>query len=217
MYTRTMNKDERRQLREALRIAGAALDQADVPFALAGGYAAWVHGAPESDHDVDFAILEQDVDRAKEALAATTLDVEQPVENWLFKAYNAEALVDVIFRVAGEAVTPELLARAERVDVLGVSMPVLGSTDVVASKLLVLTEHRCDFSNLLPVVRALREQVDWPQVAARTAENPYAQAFLFLLGRLGIVGADPAVPSLGSHEAEPPDPRRGGIPVIEAE
>ncbi|MFH5823968.1 hypothetical protein [Georgenia sp. AZ-5] len=212
-----MDKDERALLREGLRIAGAALHAADIPFALAGGYAAWVHGAPESDHDVDFAILEKDVDRAKEALAATSLDVEQPVENWLFKAYNSGALIDVIFRVAGADVTTELLDRAERFDVLGVNMPVLPSTEVVTGKLLVLTEHRCDYSTLLPVVRALREQVDWAKVSVRTAENPYAEAFLFLLGRLGIVteGA-PVFPDLAAREADTPEPRPG-IPVIEAD
>lgn len=211
-----MDTDERRRLREALRIAGAALDQAGVAFALAGGYAAWVHGAPESDHDVDFAILERDVDRAKDALAGTTLTVEQPVENWLFKAYNEDALVDVIFRVAGEDVTEELLGRAERFDVLGVNMPVLASTDVVSSKLLVLTEHRCDFSALLPVVRALREQIDWAAVAENTRENPYAVAFLFLLDRLGIATDEPPVHDVGAQESEPPAPR-APIPVVEAD
>lgn len=210
-----MDKDERAQLREGLRIAGSALSAAEIPFALAGGYAAWVHGAPESDHDVDFAILEKDVERAKEALGNTALEVEQPVENWLFKAYHEGALVDVIFKVAGELVSAELLERAERFDVLGVNMPVLSATDVVASKLGVLTEHRCDFSALLPVVRALREQVDWAQVAQRNSDNPYAEAFLVLLDRLGIITGAPPVPDVGAREADPPP--RPEIPVVEAE
>ncbi|MFD1504620.1 nucleotidyltransferase [Georgenia yuyongxinii] len=210
-----MDKDERALLRDGLRIAGSALSAADIPFALAGGYAAWVHGAPESDHDVDFAILEKDVDRAKEALGSTALEVEQPVENWLFKAYNEGALVDVIFKVSGDHVTPELLERAERFDVLGVNMPVLPATDVVASKLGVLTEHRCDYSTLLPVVRALREQVDWLEVARQNLDNPYAEAFLFLLGRLGIIHGAAQMPDVGGRESDPPPVPV--IPVVEAE
>ena len=33
---------------------------AALPFALAGGYALWAHGAPESENDVDFVIAEED-------------------------------------------------------------------------------------------------------------------------------------------------------------
>ena len=34
-----------------------------VPFALAGGYALWAHGAPEPDHDVDLLVAEPDVEQ----------------------------------------------------------------------------------------------------------------------------------------------------------
>jgi hypothetical protein len=38
-------------------------------------------------------------------------------------------------------------------------------------------------------VRALREQVDWPRVAAVTGHSPYAATFLTLLERLGVLNA----------------------------
>ena len=50
-----------------------------------------------------------------------------------------------------------------------------------------MDEHYCDFGQVLPVVRALREQVDW-DVVRRSAEGaPFAEAFLFLLDRLDVV------------------------------
>jgi hypothetical protein len=70
-------------------------------------------------------------------------------------------------------------------------MPVLGATDIVVTKLMALDEHYCDFARLLPVARALREQVDWRQVRRDVASNDFAVVFLQLLGRLGIVD-DPA-------------------------
>jgi hypothetical protein len=39
---------------------------------------------------------------------------------------------------------------------------------------------------LLPAARAVREQVDWDRVRARTADNDFAVAFLVLVERLGI-------------------------------
>jgi len=185
--------DDRTALQDGLRLAAVALMDAEIPFALVGGYAAWARGAPEPSHDADFAITEANVERAKAAMSAAGLEVRDPAENWLFKAYHHGQLVDVLFRMVGEPITDELLARADVLEVLAVRMPVLGATDIVSAKLRVLGEHACDFGRLLAIVRALREQVDWDQVRADVGAHPYGRAFLFLADELGItdVGLTP--------------------------
>jgi hypothetical protein len=50
-----------------------------------------------------------------------------------------------------------------------------------------LDEHYCDFARLLPVARALREQVDWAEVGRQVAGNDFAVVFLDLLDRLDVV------------------------------
>jgi hypothetical protein len=65
---------------------------------------------------------------------------------------------------------------------------VLSATDVTTEKLLALDEHYCDLAEILPTLRALREQVDWPEVRRRVADAPFAEAVLFLLQRLGVIG-----------------------------
>jgi hypothetical protein len=57
------------------------------------------------------------------------------------------------------------------------------------SKLLVLDGHRCDFSELLPFARALREQINWEHVREATKHSPYAEAFLVLVERLDLLPA----------------------------
>jgi hypothetical protein len=79
-----------------------------------------------------------------------------------------------------------LIARAPVHDVLALAIPVLSPTEVVTQKLRALHEHHCDFGTLLPVVRAVREQLDWAQLRDGTAENPFAAAFLNLCSSLGI-------------------------------
>jgi hypothetical protein len=86
-------------------------------------------------------------------------------------------------------VEDDLIERADVLPVLSVQMPVLAATDVLATKLMALDEHYCDFGRLLPVARALREQVDWDRVRAEVAGNDFAVVFLQLLGRLGILPA----------------------------
>jgi len=182
-----MAQDEREALHDALRMAAVALTEAQIPFALCGSYAAWVRGAPEPEHDADFVIKEEHVEVAREAIGAAGLDVQEPAENWLFKAYHRGQLVDVLYRLSGEQVHDELLERAEMLEVLAVRMPVLSATDVLSSKLRVLGEHYCDFGRLLPLTRALREQIDWGRVRDEVSYSPYARAFLHLLEDLRIV------------------------------
>lgn len=173
-------------LREALKRTAVALKGGGVPFALAGGYAAWARGGPEPDHDVDFAVAETDADRARQVLADGGLQVELPPEDWLFKVFTDGAMVDVVFRLAGVPVGRDLLDRASEEEVLSVRMPVLEATDLLGSKLAALSEHECDFARLLPVARGIREQVDWARLRRDLADNPYAVAFLDLAERLRI-------------------------------
>jgi hypothetical protein len=57
-------------LLETMKKAAGLLQAAGLPFALAGGGAAYARGAAPPVHDVDFVILEEDVARAAQALAA---------------------------------------------------------------------------------------------------------------------------------------------------
>lgn len=175
-------------LREALKLVAVTLKEGETPFALAGSYGLWARGGPEPDHDVDFMVAEEDAPRARDLLAARDLEVVQPPEDWLFKVFIDGAMVDVIFRVGGEPISRSRFDDAEVIEVESVQMPVLPATVLMADKLGALEEHACDFGRILPVARAVREQVDWSHVAEHTRENPFAVAFLYLLDLLGILG-----------------------------
>ena len=178
--------DEREALREALKHTAVALKGTEVAFALGGGYAAWALGGPEPDHDVDFVVADEDRAHAMRVLEDAGLRVETPPEDWLFKVFRDEAMVDVIHRIGGEPVVRELLERAVETEVLSIRMPVLSATDLIAGKLLALSEHACDYGKVLPAARALREQVEWDDLRSRVTDNPYAEAFLVLAQRLAV-------------------------------
>jgi hypothetical protein len=183
-------------LRTALKRSASALKADGVPFALGGGYALWVAGGPEPSHDVDLVVAETDVELAATSLAAAGLRVERPPEDWLFKAYcdandstepaEEPALVDVLHRLGGIPVEHSLLDTAREYEVLGVRIPVLPPTPIMIAKLRSLSEHYCDFAALLPAVRAVREQLAWTEIREETQDNPFAEAFLLLVERLGI-------------------------------
>jgi predicted nucleotidyltransferase len=174
------------QLAGAMKHAAAALRDADVPFALAGGLACWARGGPSTDHDVDFLIRPEDAERAREALARAGLRTERPPEHWLFKAYHENTLVDLIFETSDGAVTDEWLRRAESLEVKAMRLPVASLEDVLVTKLMAMTEQDPDYGSVLEIARALREQIDWDQVRERTDRSPFARAFFTLVEELGI-------------------------------
>jgi hypothetical protein len=182
-----MSGEEQSQLREALKRVAVALKQSGIPFALIGGYAVWARGGPEPDHDVDFMVADEDAAPAAEWLATEGFQVVQPPEDWLFKVFTDGVMVDVIHRDAGDPATRDVVVDADELEVLSVLMPVLSATELLVQKLVAMDEHACDFGRLLPVARALREQVDWDRVRKETRDSDFAAAFLYLGERLSVV------------------------------
>jgi Nucleotidyl transferase of unknown function (DUF2204) len=178
------------QLLAAMKQAGGALNDAGIRWALGGGLAAWARGGPETEHDVDFLVKPDDAERAQQALAQSGMRTEKPPEGWLLKAYTDDGvLVDLIFDPQGGPVDDALLDRAEDLEVFAMRMKVARIEDVLTQKLLAINEQEPDYGSVLELARSLREQIDWHQVRARTAESPFAKAYFTLLDELEIVPA----------------------------
>lgn len=65
--------------------------------------------------------------------------------------------------------------------------------DVMVTKLLSLSGQEPDFSAALAVAKALREQIDWRAVRARTAGSPFAHACFALVEKVRVVDESAAV------------------------
>jgi hypothetical protein len=172
---------------DTLKKAAGVLRDEDLPFALAGGAAAYARGAMPSTHDVDFVIREADAEEAARAFEAQGMRVEIPPEGWLIKAYDDDRMIDLIFRLSGHLDMQAVLDRAEEMNVAAVPMPVLTATDLTIAWLASFSEHYADFAGTLSCVRPLREQVDWSRVRAETAGSAFATAFLVLLRELRVL------------------------------
>src|SRR5579884_979829 len=158
------------ELIAAMKKGAGVLQDADVPFILGGGLAAWARGGPKTEHDVDFMIKEDDVERAVQAFADADYETEKPPEGWLRKAWVDGCLVDLIFHPSGGPITQETIDRAEVMEVVALRIPVATLEDVMSQKLLALTE-----------------QIDWAEVRRRTEESPFAKGFFTLVEELGVV------------------------------
>ena len=175
------------ELLMAMKRVARVLSDTGVPFALAGGMAVYARGGHVSEHDVDFLIREQDVERALEELAKAGLRTERPPEDWLVKAFDGDILVDLIHRPVERTVTDETLEDTAVLLIGAISLPVLSATELMVHRLLTFTEHECSFGGAIALARSIREQIDWDRVSVETKESPFARAFLFLLESLELV------------------------------
>lgn len=195
------------------KLAASALRDSGVPYACMGSLALWALGGPEPNlqQDLDFAICEEDIDTARSALRQAGLQIQQPPEDWLFKAWSdgieeeGSALIDLIYRPSGLVITRERLLACEQRSVLAMTVPVIGATDLLVTKIHSLTEQSADYSSTLQFARSLREQVDRDELEQRIADTPFGAAFLVLVDRLGIGPVGPAQVNVGrgGKRAEP--------------
>ncbi|MFF9896578.1 hypothetical protein [Streptomyces longispororuber] len=180
--------DRNQAILEATKQVAALLKRHDHDFALAGSVAVYAHGGTGNlQHDADFCIKPEDAETVAATLAEAGLKVYTPPEDWLLKAKCLGQDIDLIYRLAGQPVSSDLLGRAHELRVDSVAMPVLAPTDLLRSLLGAFSEHHCDFGAVLPIARLLREKVDWEGIRREWGEQPMPAAFLFLLERLEII------------------------------
>jgi hypothetical protein len=176
-------------LLDTLKKVAALLRDADVPFLLGGGLAVWARGGPETVHDIDLMLQPPDAERAMKVLGDAGLRIDEPPEGWLYKAFDGEVMVDLIFGPSGQPIGDDVFDRAEELNVNAVPMQVMALEDVFVTKLAALREHELDYESVIQMARPVREQVDWDEVRQRTDGSPYAAAFFTLAEQLGILAA----------------------------
>lgn len=180
--------DHTQAILETTKRVAALLKASGQPFALAGSVAAFAHGLPPRfQHDTDFCVIREDAETVINALEEGGISMRRAPEDWLVKGRSGGEEIDLIFELARRPVSRELIDRAVVLPVDSVWMPVLSPTDLMDSRLAALCEHYCDFGDLLPMARMLREQIDWDRMFRDHQDAPLADAFFYLLERLRVI------------------------------
>jgi hypothetical protein len=179
------------QLEATLKRTVAALEGARIRYLLGGSLASWARGGPQTRNDLDLMVRPEHVEAALGALEGAGMQAEHPPEDWLVKVWDGDVLVDLIFHPAGLELDDEVFARGERLRVLAMDVDVLAVEDVMTTKLMAVDEHAIRYESLLQIARALREQIDWSAVRARTSSSPFSKPFFVLLEELEIIGRTP--------------------------
>ena len=129
-------------LAAALRDLAAWLDDAKLPCAVIGGVAASLRGRPRATRDVDCLVLADEDTWQRLVESATKHDIQPRVTDPVAFARESRVLllrhgptsVDIDLTLGALLFEEELVLRATRVDVAGVSVPVATAEDLVVMK-----------------------------------------------------------------------------------
>ncbi len=145
--------------------------QAEVPFAVSGGFAFHHHtGIWRTTKDLDLVLTPDAVPRAFEVLVEEGFEtyVQDPV--WLAKARRGEYFVDLITGVGNATLTvePFWIDRAEEDAVLDIPCKILAVEEMIASKLFVTRRERFDGADIAHLLRASADSLDWERLGKLT-------------------------------------------------
>ena len=150
------------------------LGEGGVPFLVGGAYAFTpVTGIPRSTKDFDLFVAKADIERALSLLDAAGFRTELTFPHWLGKAFWGKEFVDLIFG-SGNGVAPVdagWFAHAPLGRVLGADVRVAPAEEMLWSKSFVMERERYDGGDVIHLLRARADHLDWQRVLDRFGEN----------------------------------------------
>jgi hypothetical protein len=151
-----------------------ALADRGVPC-LVGGAVALNHytGIWRDTKDLDLFVKPEDATRALDALAEAGFRTEIVYESWLGKGFVGDVFVDLIWRNANGLcpVGDEWFEHAPRAALFGRECPVIPLEELILSKIFVAGRYRFDGADILHVLHAAGDLVDWDHLAQLSGEH----------------------------------------------
>lgn len=174
MHTRSIEPPFDEDVHAFYRAALSALQEADVPFLLGGGYALrhWT-GISRDSKDLDLFVTGDDRPRALSVLEAKGFFTSTPFPHWLSKVYDGDRYIDMIFN-SGNGLTrvdSEWFEHAADGRFLGLSVKICPAEETLWSKSFVIERERCDAADVAHMLRAVGDRLDWHRLLRRFGGN----------------------------------------------
>lgn len=166
----------------------AALREVGHPFLMGGAFGvACYTGNWRNTKDIDFYIMPRD---REEMIAALTragfvdyYDQLPYVRHWIYRAFKDGCIVDLIWAMANQRaeVDEEWFERAKEITIHGEKLGVAPAEELLWCKLYVLQKDRCDWGDVITLIHALGDKVDWDHLVERVGDD-----LPLLLGLLNV-------------------------------
>ena len=161
---------------------------AGIPFLVGGAYALHHYtGIERHTKDLDVFVRREHYGDVEGALAAAGIATELTFPHWLGKASCEHACMDVIFSSGNglAQVDDAWFANAVAGSVLGVAVRVCPPEEMIWSKAFITERERYDGADIMHLLLACAERVDWQRLLARF--DGHWRVLLSYLGLFGFV------------------------------
>ncbi|MFN3652674.1 MAG: nucleotidyltransferase family protein [Armatimonadota bacterium] len=145
-----------------------ALKQAGVPFLMGGAFGLYHYtGFWRGTKDLDILVLPQDREAAIEALTGagfSDMFQQEPYDReWIFRGTREGVIVDLIWRLANKAddIAEDWFERSCEGEFFGERVRHVSAADMCWMKLFVFQRKRCDWPDIINVIRGTRGELDW--------------------------------------------------------
>jgi hypothetical protein len=143
------------------------LSEAGVPFATGGAFAFYAYtGVFRNTKDLDIFLTPDNLKTALQVLKDNGLETVIEDELWLAKAFRGPHFVDLIFGIPGKRfqLDPCWIERSHTREILGMTLPILGIEELIASKAYLVRRNRFDGADIAHLIRCVQGKIDWKRV-----------------------------------------------------
>jgi hypothetical protein len=148
----------------------AALQNAKIPFLIAGAYVVEVYaGVSRRTKDFDLCIRPQHVEPALDALARAGFRTEVTSPHWLAKAKYGRDYVDLIFRAGNGLceVDDSWFERAHNHELAGLPVKLSAPEEAIWMKAYIMERERFDGADVAHILLRCAEKIDWHHLVQR--------------------------------------------------
>lgn len=143
------------------------LAQLGLPFLLAGTYALSAYtGIARPTKDLDVFVKAGDYPRVLNYFKGRGYAVSIEDERWLGKVHKGKHYFDVIFASSNGTmpVGDIWFENARRVELFGVTVLIVGATELVWSKCFIQVRDRFDGADVMHAILKMHDQIDWQRL-----------------------------------------------------
>jgi len=182
---RNLSKEERKSVthgefwipedeREIYKRALGALNDAGVPYVVAGAYAIYEHtGIYRQTKDLDLFCEPQAVVPAMEALKEAGFRTRLEQGHWLAKALDDPYFVDVIYGMGNglALIDADWYAHSKPAILAATPVRVAPPEELIWHRLFINERHRHDMADIAHLILTRGHLMDWDRLLAKTAEH----------------------------------------------